>query len=54
MVRIERRFASVGYRTPENSATVPEYSATFDALGPGPRVVTIGLNADETPGPVAR
>jgi len=49
-----RWFLSVGYRIAENADTVADRNATFDALGPGPRVVTIGLNADETPGPVAR
>jgi peroxiredoxin len=39
---------------PEDTAVVPHLKATYDAFGRDPRFVMIGLNADETPGPVRR
>ncbi len=39
---------------PEDAATIPYLKATYEAFGRDPRFVMIGLNADETPGPVRR
>jgi hypothetical protein len=38
----------------EDAATIPHLKATYDAFGRDPRFVMIGLNADETTGPVRR
>ena len=39
---------------PEDAATIPHLKATYDAFGRDPRFTMIGLNSDETPGPLRR
>ena len=39
---------------PEDAAVIPDLKATYEAFGRDPRFVMVGLNADETPGPVRR
>ncbi len=39
---------------PEDAAVIPHLKATYDAFGRDPRLVMLGLIADETPGPVRR